>query len=128
MSNTNQDVVIENVADVIREVINTFKGGRRWVKDSFGPEKAALGAADANYCLIGGIRAVLGNGDQYAGRQHPLYRDTVALVTKTIRPKAKTFSSGTIIKFNDSKRTNFDRVEAILAAALVKARQFAGVA
>lgn len=122
-----KDIVIENVADVIRETINTFKGGRRWVQQEFGPEKGKL-TDGHSYCLIGGLRAVLGNGDQNEGRKHPLYQDALTVLTQTIRPKAKKGTSSTVIRFNDSKRTNFDRVEAILAAALVKARQFAGVA
>lgn len=122
---TKTDAVIENAADVIREVLHTFQGGRRWVKDSFGPDKGAL--ASGSYCLVGGVRAVLGNGNQSEGQNHPLYRETIQVLAQTIRPSIKKGSSSTLIRFNDSKRTTFDRVEAILAAALVKARKLAGV-
>lgn len=116
---------IETVSDVIRETLCVFQGGRNWVKDSFGPTNKDV--ETSSYCLLGGVRAVLGDGNQNVGEKHRLYQDTVTFLAKTISPKGKIDTETTIVRFNDSTRTSFDRVEAILAAALVKARKLAGV-
>lgn len=117
-------VCIENVSDVIRETLCVFRGGRNWAKDTFQGESNQ----GDTYCLVGGIQAALGEGDRKAGRKHPLYEDTLSFVSKTIRGRNVKNAESTIIRFNDSVRTKFANVEAILAAALVEARKLAGVA
>lgn len=118
------DVVIENAADVIREALHTFQGGRNWLSGSLTDQRGS-------YCLIGGVQNVLGQGNLKAGEKHPLYKETLSIIARVIRPKATIKAvknpEAIAVSFNDSDRTTYARVEAILAAALVQARKLAGV-